>query len=242
MKLMRQVAFVLCTLLLAVPALAKVKVTRSVFNYSGHPRTYYSFAPDVSGPLPLVLLLHGSGRDGAVMAEALKDLASREHFIIAAPDANNSALWDSTVDTQEFLHAVVDQVRATHAVDGNRIYLFGHSAGAVYALTLALTDSEYYAAAAVHAGALWPENYRLFDYAARKMPVAIWVGSKDQFFSVDDVNATKKSFDSHGFHLELYTLLGATHDYDNFSEELDAKAWAFLKTKQLNQPDPARQQ
>jgi poly(3-hydroxybutyrate) depolymerase len=240
LKRLPAVALFICASLLCVPAFAKVKATRAVFNYDDHPRTYYYFVPDVPGPLPLVLLLHGSGRNGAVMAEAWKDLAFKEHFIIAAPDAYNPALWDSNVDTPQFLHAVVDQMRAVHPVDDSRIYLFGHSGGAVYSLALALIDSEHFAAVAVHAGALRPENYGLFEQATRQMPVAIWVGSLDQNFPVADVTDTKRAFDAHGYHLELHVLQGETHNYDNFSEELDNKAWSFLKDKRLTSPEAAK--
>jgi poly(3-hydroxybutyrate) depolymerase len=228
------IAVLCCAFLLAVPALAKVKVTRSVFEFNYNSRTFYWYAPDTTGPLPLVVLLHGSGRDGAVMAEAWKDLAAREHFMIAAPDSFNSALWDSSYDSPQFLHAVVDQVRAVHPVDDSRIYLFGHSGGAVYALALALIDSDYFAAVAVHAGTLRTENYGLFPQATRQMPIGIWVGSLDQNFPVADVTETKRAFDAHGFHLELHVLQGQTHNYDNFSEEIDSKAWGFLKDKRLS--------
>jgi poly(3-hydroxybutyrate) depolymerase len=233
------VAILLCALLLVVPALAKVKATRSTFKFEDKNRVYYSFVPDTPGPLPLIVLLHGSGRDGAVMAEAWKDLAAKEHFMIAAPDAYNPALWDSNIDNPLFLHAVVDQMRAIHPVDDSRIYLYGHSGGAVFSLALALIDSEYYAAVAVHAGTLRPENYGLFDLPTRHTPVAIWVGSLDQNFPVADVTETKRAFDAHGFNLELHVLQGQTHNYDNFSEELDSKAWNFLKDKRLSPPNPS---
>ena len=239
MKRSPVIALLFCAFLLALPALAKVTVTRSVFEFNDYKRTYYWFVPDVAGPLPLVVLLHGSGRDGAVMANAWKDLAAREHFMIAAPDSYNSALWETVDDTPEFLHAVVDQVRAVHPVDDNRIYLFGHSGGASYGLILALVDSEYFAAIALHAGALGPENYGLFKQATQKTPIAIWVGSKDQNFPVEDVLATKRAFEAHGFHLDVHVLQGQTHNYDNFSEELDNYAWTFLKDKKLPPPTAA---
>src|ERR1035438_2915869 len=107
-------ALVLCASLLTVPALAKDKVTKLTFDYAGQSRTYYAVVPDVSGPLPVVVLLHGSGRNGQIMADAWKDLASKEHFIVAAPDAYDSLGWGSEMDPPEFLHAVVDQVKAIH--------------------------------------------------------------------------------------------------------------------------------
>ena len=237
MKRTPAITVLFCALISGVPALAKVTIIRSVFELNEHKRTVYWFAPDVAGPLPIVVLLHGSGRDGAVMANAWKDLAAKERFMIAAPDSYNSALWETMDDTPEFLHAVVDQVRAVHPVDDSRIYLFGHSAGASYGLLLALTDSDYFAAIAVHAGALWPENYRLLEQPTRKMPLAIWVGSKDQNFPVEDVLATKRAFEAHGFQVDVHVIQGATHNYDNFSEELDNYAWTFLKDKKLPAPE-----
>jgi poly(3-hydroxybutyrate) depolymerase len=85
------------------------------------------------------------------MADAWKGLALREHFIVAAPDASDSAAWNIKMDPPDFQHAVVQNVEGRHAVDGNRIYLFGHSAGAEYPLILAILDSHFYAATAVHA-------------------------------------------------------------------------------------------
>ena len=73
------------------------------------------------------------------------------------------------MDPPDFQHAVVQNVKARHAVDGNRIYLLGHSAGAEYPLILAILDSHFYAATAVHAGALQPGFYKLFAFARRRM-------------------------------------------------------------------------
>lgn len=222
-----------CTFLTAPPVLAKENLTRLTFDYAGKSRTYYSFVPDGEGPLPLVVLLHGSGRNGQVMADAWKNLASREHFIVAAPDAYDSAAWDFKTDSPGFLHAVVEQVGARHAVDGNRIYLFGHSSGARYALILALIDSKYFAAAAVHAGALPPGFDKLFTYAERRMPIAIWVGDQDLIFPVDTVTATKRLFESNGFHVKLSIIPNHDHNYYEIFDDVNGKAWSFLKETHL---------
>jgi poly(3-hydroxybutyrate) depolymerase len=67
------------------------------------------------------------------------------HYSIVAPDAYDSSAWSLKIDSPEFLRAVVEQVKARHAVDESRIYLFGHSAGAVHALVIAIitTDPEF---------------------------------------------------------------------------------------------------
>ncbi len=235
-SLLRVGSLALCLLLQALPAVATEKATKATFEFSGAKRTYYYFVPDDPGPLSLVLLLHGSGRNGEVMVDAWKDLAAKEHFIIAAPDAYDSAGWSPKMDSPSFLHAVVKQVEATHVVDEFRIYLFGHSAGAEYALLMALFDSHYFAAVALHAGALRPENYKLFTYAGRRMPVAIWVGDRDQFFPLDLVKSTKKMFESNGFPIELTVIPNHNHDYYSISDSINAKAWDFLKKNALNLP------
>jgi predicted esterase len=213
--------------------LAKDNGTKLTFEYAGKPRSYYAFVPASDGPLPVVVLLHGSGRNGGIMVDLWKDLAAREHLILVAPDADDTAGWMIKMDPPSFLHAAVDQVAAKHAVDRNRIYLFGHSSGAEYALLLAILDSHYFAAIALHAGALQPENDRLFAYAGRRVPLAIWVGDRDSLFPLDIVTATKKEFESNGFPIKLTIVANHDHNYYAISNEIDAGVWDFLKTAQL---------
>jgi len=222
-----------------VSAPRKGMATRNTFDFAGNTRTYYTFVPRVEGPLPLVLLLHGSGRNGQVMVNAWAALAEKEHFIVVAPDAYDPASWQFKMDSPEFLHAVVDQVEAKHAVDRNHIYLFGHSAGAEYALILAILDSHYFAAVAVHAGALQPDFYTLFSYAGRRMPVAIWVGDQDIFFPVKLVSETKKEFESHGYPIQFEIIPHHDHNYYVIADEVNGKAWEFLKEARLPQPEAA---
>jgi poly(3-hydroxybutyrate) depolymerase len=227
-----------CLLLFIHTAFAKQPLQKLTLPFDGKSRTYYCYIPDDPRPLPVVVLLHGSGRDGHQMADPWKSLAASEHFIIAAPDSYDPAAWDSDKDPPEFLHAVVDQVKALHPIDENRIYLFGHSGGAVYALAIALIDSEYYAATAVHAGALRPQNYSLFARAKRHMPIAIWVGDHDGFFPIDSVRATETAFKSHGFDLKLTVMMNRSHSYEEVAEDVNRQAWKSFSAASLqpNQP------
>jgi predicted esterase len=225
----------------AVSSPSKEMATRNTFDFAGSARTYYTFVPKDEGPMPLVMLLHGSGRNGQVMVDAWAALAAREHFIVAAPDAYDSAFWQIKMDPPEFLHAVVNQVAVKHAVDQNRIYLFGHSAGAEYALLLAILDSHYFAAISLHAGALMTDYSKLFAYAGRKIPIAIWVGDQDLLFPVEQVKATQKLFETNGFPIELNVIPHHDHNYYVISDEVNDKAWEFLKKAQLHPPDAAGQ-
>jgi poly(3-hydroxybutyrate) depolymerase len=235
LKSLRCCTALLCACMLAVPAFAKEKqkVIQFTFQFAGKARTVFAVIPEKDGPLPLILLLHGSGRDGEIMASLWKDLAGREGFIVAAPNAWNSAGWDSTKDTPEFFPAIIEQIKARHPVDSSRIYLFGHSAGAAYALFLSVIDSNLFAATGVHAGALQANPVGLFDQAERKMPIAIWVGDHDLFFPLDTVRETKRLFDSNGYNVELSVILSHDHNYYAVSDEINQKAWNFFKKTQM---------
>lgn len=136
-------------LLLPSHARAAERISKEEFASQGRKRAYYLFVPDsvkAGAPAPLVLLLHGSGRNGLSLVEKWKDLASREGFIVAGPDASNSQGWSMTDDGADLLRDLVETLKSKYPVNTRRIYLFGHSAGAVFALNLAMLESEYFAA------------------------------------------------------------------------------------------------
>lgn len=236
MRTIRCWLFALLILPLTIPASAKPKITKLTFDFAGRTRILYVVLPERAEPMPLVVLLHGSGRNGEIVAQAWKDLAMREGFMIAAPDAFESSGWGSLVDPPEFFPAIVEQVNAIHPVDASRVYLFGHSAGAAYALFLAVVDSNVFAATAIHAGALQASPAGLFEQAERKMPIAIWVGDRDPFFPVDEVERTRRLYVTNGFDIKVHLIPNHDHNYYVISDEVNAKAWDFLKEKRL-QPE-----
>src|SRR5204863_3917691 len=149
----------LALLLLSAHARAGEKVSKESFESQGKKRTYYLFVPGsvtAAAPAPLLILLHGSGRNGLSLVEKWKDLANKEGIIIAGPDAINSQGWNIPADGPEFLHDLTSELKAKYPIDPRRMYLFGHSAGAAFALYMSLYESEYFAATAIHAGALPP--------------------------------------------------------------------------------------
>lgn len=208
----------------------KSLATAHTFQFGGETRTYYFLIPDGNGPLPVVVLLHGSESNGQVMVDAWKTLASKEHFIVVAPNSHDGFSWSTETDSPAFLHAVVQQIAVRHAIDADRVYLFGHSVGAVYALVLALIDSNYYAATALHAGALPPgDENALFARDVRRMPIAIWVGDNDPFFPIASVSKTKQILEEHGFHVKLAVVPNHNHNYYVISDDIDGQAWDFFK-------------
>lgn len=233
MIILRRHVFVLWVFLFAIPAVAKSKTTKITFDYAGHSRVLFLIVPEKPGPMPLIVALHGSGRNGETIAEPWKDLAVREGFIVAAPDAFNPDSWGSQMDPPEFFRAVIDQVKAIHAIDESRIYLFGHSAGAAYALFLAVMDSDLFAATAIHAGSLQANPEGLFEQAERKMPIAIWVGDRDPNFPLQTVEATRRLYAENGYEIKLTVIPNHDHNYYVISDQVNAKVWEFLKNERM---------
>ena len=222
--------------LLAISTLASAaaKPEKQTLTSDGKERIYYTFVPEkLAAPAPLLLLLHGSGRDGMSQINEWKDLAAKEGLILAAPDSGNSREWSMNTDGLEFLHEVVEAMRAKNSVDGKRIYIFGHSAGAVFALYMAVMESKYFAAAGVHAGALREDFYPYLDLAQRKIPITIWVGTDDAYFSLALVKGTQGELNKHGFQAQVVEMKGHDHNYYGVSKDLNPKILEFFRSNKL---------
>lgn len=220
---------------LTVCAVGMAKAQKQTIAFDGKTRIYYVYVPDkVTSPAPLLLLLHGSGRDGMSQIDAWKSLAEEKKVILVAPNSFDSQEWSFAADGPEFFHGVIEAVKTAYPVDGRRQYLFGHSAGAIFALYLAIMESEYFAAAAIHAGALTGDADLYMNHAPRKIPVAIWVGNKDQFFHLEDVRSTRDKFKEHGFPVQLTEMPGHDHDYYSVAGNLNKTIWEFFSASQLS--------
>lgn len=225
---------VVLVLLLCCASFAADKILKETITVDGAARTYYIYAPPSEKPQPLLLLLHGSGRNGRIMIDNWKDLADKEGIILVAPDAKNSSAWLVPEDGPEFLHKVIDTVVSKASVDKRRIYIFGHSAGAEFALYMSILESRYFAATAIHAGAIRSVEFSIIDYATRKIPVAIWVGTNDDFFPLKVVRDTRDALTSRGIAAKLTEMPGHDHNYYAVSSKVNREAWDFLKTQTLS--------
>src|SRR5437773_2283240 len=83
----------------------------------GKKRVYYLVVPDqatAEHPAPLLLLLHGSGRNGLSLIDKWKDLAIKEGIVLVGPDAINSQGWNSPADGPDFLHDVISDLKSKY--------------------------------------------------------------------------------------------------------------------------------
>ena len=221
-------------------AAASDEITKELITSNGKTRAYYLYVPatvKASSPAPLIVMLHGSGRVGISLVEKWKDLAKKEGFIIVGPDSSNTRGWASPQDGPDFLRDLVEELKTKYPINPRRVYLFGHSAGASFALEMSLMESQYFAATAIHAGALPPDDRDLIDSARRKIPIFIQVGDSDQSFPLKAVRATRDELNAKGFSVELTELPGHDHWYYDLAPKINRTAWEFLKKYEL-ESDP----
>jgi polyhydroxybutyrate depolymerase len=158
-------------------------------------------------PKPLLLLLHGSGGNGAsiLTRSGLEATADRHGFIVAAPDAGipheTGFVWNipgvpstsgrmpepGDADDVAFIGQAIDWLAAHHCVDRRRVYATGLSGGGRMASWLGCVASDRFAAIApvvgLRAGRPSPADPQRPDPAtcrpSRSMPVIAFAGDKD---------------------------------------------------------------
>jgi len=228
---------VVAVAVLGLAAAPADKITKESIVSGGQNRTYYLYVPPNAGsaPAPLIVMLHGSGRRGDVLLDAWKGLAKKEGIILVGPDASDPREWNVPQDGPEFLYDVVEAVKQARRVDPRRVYMFGHSAGAVFGLYMGLLESQYFAAVAVSAGAFRSQaEFTSVDFAKRKIPFAVFVGTNDQFFPLAAVRATRDAFVAAGLPFDLTEIKGHDHNYYGRADEINKQAWKFLASQSLS--------
>ena len=214
---------------------AKDDITKELITSNGKTRVFYLYVPSTlkaGATAPLIITLHGSNRTGVTLVEKWKDLAKKEGIIIAGPDATNLRGWGYPQDGPDFLRDLVDELKKKFPVNPKRVYLFGHSAGAEFALDMSLMESEYFAATAIHAGAL-TSGKQLIELAKRKIPISIQIGDADQYYSLKIVRATRDALKEAGLTIELTEIAGHDHWYYDQASKFNNTAWSFLKKVEL---------
>jgi poly(3-hydroxybutyrate) depolymerase len=210
--------------------------SKESFEFGGLKRSYTLFAPSsaTASPAPLIVLLHGSYGSGAAMVGWWTSIAEQEGIVLVGPEAREREAWQLRADGPQFIRALIDTVAAEHPIDRSRIYLFGSSGGAVYSLTLSMLESQLFAATAIHAGA-WraPNEFRAVPYAKRKIPIAIFIGDKDEYFPLFAVRKTQSALEQAGHPVSVTVMAGHNHPYADVALEVNRGAWEFMKANRL---------
>jgi phospholipase/carboxylesterase len=102
-----------------------------------------------SGPVPLLLFLHGATQSGAGMLRRIGPAADEAGVAVLAPDSRETS-WDAIrggfgADVV-FLNRALEHVFARLPVDPTRLAIGGFSDGASYALSLGLSNGDVFEA------------------------------------------------------------------------------------------------
>jgi poly(3-hydroxybutyrate) depolymerase len=222
------------------PGLQSDRVVKETLQVNGRERAYYLFTPKTArADSPLLVLLHGSRMNGRMLIDEWKSLANKEGLILAGPDSLTGSGWSLENDGPDVIYGVVEAIKSKYPVNPRRVYLFGYSAGAVYALQLSMIESQYFAGTAIYAGAMDPASFKRIEMAKRKIPVALFVSKDDPFFPLVAVRATAEALKQHGFTVLLKEIWiddsAHGHDYFPVAGPVNRDSWKFLKNHQLDQ-------
>jgi predicted esterase len=196
------------------------------FEFAGQLRQFYALPAHAGeGRPPLVILLHGSGRDGRAMLDMWSEIAAKGAFLLA-PDALESSAWNTATDGPDFLSALVEEAYKIQPFDRERIYFYGHSAGASMALYLGNCTDFPARAIAIHAGVL-PDCPALSALILR--PYLIQIGDRDAAFPLSAVHETAEQIAEWGNPVTLQVIPGHDHWYYDIGPALADEAWEFFQ-------------
>jgi polyhydroxybutyrate depolymerase len=174
-------------------------------SINGTDRSYILRIPpayDGDKKLPLVMLLHGATDSAAYAEEAYHfvEKSTAGGFVLVLPDAlGESHAWHGfSPDTKEmpnndlaFLSTLLDALPKTYAVDPERIYVCGHSSGAMMAYRLASERPEVIAAVGIVAGTVGDNSYDpavTIPAPHAPMPLIVFHGKLDPTLPYDGEN------------------------------------------------------
>lgn len=212
------------------------KVVRRTFDFGGIERSYFLYEPQSSrtaGKRPLIVTLHGSRGDADMLVNAWKDIADREGVVLMGPASLSGRGWGPVDDPSEFFAALVDEAVDTHNVDERRVYLFGFSAGGHYALSLAVLQPEFFAAAGVYAGVLAPELNGIAETAERRIPIVLAGGRRDAIVPPPYMEDTRNRLNTWGWRVPLH-MLNNDHNYRVIAGDVNKRAWDVFKDARLD--------
>ena len=235
-------AAALLLLALAATAAAAPKIEKRTLVSRDKERTYYLFVPPgvtAEQPAPLIVMLHGSGRNGKPLVDRVDRTSPRRRASSSPARTRRTRCTGPRRRTGRSCSTTSSKtIAAKHPIDPRRVYLFGHSAGAVFALQMACLESEYFAAAAVHAGAVDPRTTRSSTSPRARSRSRSSSARRTRSSRCTSVRATAEALKARGFPVTLTEMPGHTHDYSSKSKEINAQIWELFSRTAASETDP----
>ncbi len=188
-------------------------LTKETIEVDALTRTYRTYVPrGLARGAPLVLVMHGSGENGAQMrietGYGFDRLADEHHFAVVYPNAHeHGGDWNACgtvgdvsangpgIDDVRFLTGVVDKLVTEIGIDPGRVFAAGSSRGGFMAFRLALeAPSRFRAVAAVSANVHTPDNFKCKPARNGTSSVMIMNGTEDPLVPFDGGNVSLFGF------------------------------------------------
>ncbi len=167
---------------------APLTEARQDITVDGVARWYLLTTPPThngTGPLPLVVDLHGLAEGATLHAETTQfsPTAQANGFMVVFPEGTGSPVsWNIAPSTSghpnhdiDFMNAMLDALEKSQCVDESRLYATGLSDGALFTSLLACTMANRFAAFAPVAGVVVPSPCD----PGRKVPILAFHGTAD---------------------------------------------------------------
>lgn len=193
-------------------------------------RKYELRVPPVDGrPLPVVVLLHGTGSSPDYMFYHWGPVAGAE-AILAAPWGNRN--WNFDENDDQLVMKMLEDVKREYNVDLTRIFVSGHSRGGFYTFSMGTRYGDIFAAAGVFAGGVGRGPPRT---CARKCPFIFYHGELDQSVPISAGRSAEAQLKAQGYETKFVEEKGGTPNPDH--HEMDRQGvtaiWEFFKEHPL---------
>lgn len=167
-----------------VPSYAQTLEKRK-FVHNNIERSYLVYVPEMYQPdisVPLVINLHGFGKDAAYAAQHrdFRPLADTANFIVVYPNGtrekvtgnrfwNYGKVMGSEVDDVGFLETMIDSLAVQYNINSKRVYAVGMSNGSYLCYLLACRSNRFAAIASV-TGSM---SVKMFNQCTPQSPIPV---------------------------------------------------------------------
>jgi len=166
---------------------------------------------DGSKPFPLIIALHGAGRDENSFFDdypngAFKNEAEQRGYIVACPKGRQPTSMYLGPAEQDVMD-VIAQVRKNYKIDPNRIYMTGHSMGGFGTWSIAMDHPDIFAAIAPISGGGNPANVAKIAH----IPELVVHGDADQIVPVNSSRVMVEAAKKAGAEVKYIEVPGGSH-------------------------------
>lgn len=175
-----------------VPAATPARDSLDFTQAGKHVKAWYYSPPGLTAEAPVVIVMHGVGRDGENYLNDWVPCAEQKHFLLVVPEfskeefpGDEGYIYGNTVDAAgkalpreqwsfNMIEPVFDAVRRKTGNHSATYLLFGHSAGAqfVQRFLYFVPDARFSRAVAANAGwYMLPDLATAFPYGLKGTPV-----------------------------------------------------------------------